>query len=290
MKKLVIICAAMAVAALSLTSCQKEESTTNNQKFIASFEQAGNDKCTIDENLQMVWRYSYWNSEIGVRVPESTISNSDHFCIFYPTSISDDGKTAVLEYLAANSHDPFPADQQGPFYATNYAIHWYDSYINNDGSYHVGGIIHSTFPLYTPMIARAENYGELHFKHLLGILKIYVNMPEGYGQLGGIIRGNSLFVMDGCDVTWDANGEITLSNIERGTQSSSQSLLKGNGFFYFQACPGDWTDLTFEISAADANNVTKRFRKTMNPNASIHIERAGITTLTINFTENDIQN
>lgn len=37
MKKLSILCAALAMAALSFTSCQKEE-PTNNQKFIASIE------------------------------------------------------------------------------------------------------------------------------------------------------------------------------------------------------------------------------------------------------------
>ncbi|MCQ2294641.1 MAG: hypothetical protein MJZ67_03210 [Bacteroidales bacterium] len=287
MKKLVIICAAMAVAALSLTACHKEESSTDNQKFIASFEQVGNGKFSIDGDLQMYWDDIWFHTLFGVYVPESTVSNPEHFSVFKATSISEDGKTAVFEYYNTAIYAPFPAGQQGPFYAASDYVQWNVSHINDDGSFHVG--IANNVGYMTPMVARSDDFGELHFKHLFGILKIYLNLPEGYEPR--YIRTQKRY-MKNCDVTWDANGEITLSNFEVVKPYDDYEIYwrGNNGFFYSSVCPGDMTGITFSLETKDANNVTKIFRKTMNPNASIHIERAGITTLTINFTENDIQN
>ncbi|MBQ0159511.1 MAG: hypothetical protein KBT28_02655 [Bacteroidales bacterium] len=64
-------------------------------------------------------------------------------------------------------------------------------------------------------------------------------------------------------------------------------LNSGNGFYFCAVSPGDWRLLMFEVTARGDNYNIVRFRKTMNANASIHVERAGFTTLTLNCTEND---
>lgn len=294
MKKLVIICAAMAVAALSLTACHKEESTTNNQKFIASFEQAGNGKATIDADLQMYWNEYIVNNLVGIFAPGFRFERNStiyEYTPYYAASISDDGKTAVLEHYPHRTIPPFPADQQGPFYAATDVLLWADCHINADGSLHIGKIQPNGAILENimPMVARADNYGELKFKHVYGLLKVYVNLPQEY-TADKVYINPIPFIFNGCDVYWDANGEISLSNIEMFNVSGFQSICKGNGFFFAPLCPGNWENLKFRVKAFDNNQQERTFLKTMNTNASIHIERAGITTLTINLTENDIQN
>lgn len=243
MKKLSILCAALAVAALSFTSCQKEESTTNNQKFIASFEQAGNDKVSVDADLQMYWKDNWMSSTIAVYAPGLADITGYSFKNYHPSSISADDKTAVLEH-SIETESPFPANQQGPFYAISDAISRETSHINSDGSFHVGAPYTNLY--YMPMVGRAENFGTMQFKHILGILKVYVNLPEGYtATYVYMTTYNQAFqpsVMNACDVTWDANGEITLSNIVKDYMNSTYAdFLNGNGFFFRSVCPGDWT-------------------------------------------------
>lgn len=304
MKKLSILCATLAVAALSFTSCQKEESTTN-QQFIASFEQTGNDKITVDDDLQMYWKEGMGNSMIIMYAPGYIQENttSINFTYYAPTSISADGKTAVLEYY---SHTwgfidalPFPADQQGPFYGVTSAVNHFQCEINDDGSFHVGTCYqnNSIFDRKRmPMVARADNYGALQFKHLFGMLKVYLNLPQGYTV--DYLTFNSTpgsydpSYLNNCDVNWDANGDISMSNINlRITPQSGSSIStfrEGNGFYFIPLCPGDWGNLVFEVGTYDENQNTHYFQKTMAQGASIHIERAGITTLTLNMSMNDM--
>ena len=292
MKKISILCAALAMAALSFTSCQKEESYTANQQFIASFEQTGNDKVTVDEDLQMYWSNIEINSMLGVFAPGFSFEEIDgyiNYCTtYYPTDISPDGKTAVLEH--APYYPPFPTGQQGPFYAVSDAVMWESSHINDDGSFHIGGIIPATD--FMPMVARADNYGALKFKHLFGMMKVYVNLPEDlnivYVSIEPSYRYPSLFHLNGCDVSWDANGEISLSNIDNSINDEEFRLRQGNGFYFISACPGDWRDLTFTVYGTTQNQQDRWYAKWMDSDASIHVERAGITTITLNFTENDL--
>lgn len=101
-----------------------------------------------------------------------------HYTEYIPTSISSDKKTAVLEYYDNPNVQPFPADQQGPFYAINrFGGIWpaLDSYINTDGSFHIESAHPGTsFNNYSfmPMIARADNYGQLPFNHILACSKL----------------------------------------------------------------------------------------------------------------------
>lgn len=279
------------MAALSFTSCQKEESTTNNQKFIPSFEQAGNDKFNVDSDLQMYWDDSYYNNMVPVYAPGFTSSLGSKFTSHVPSSISDDGKTAILEYFDYGGFNPFPANQQGPFYAVSDAIDWSYSHINTDGSFHAGGIYdHESF---MPMVARADNYGALQFKHLMGMLNVYVSVPEEYSIVTNVYLNTIGYAIDptllnSCDVNWDANGDITLSNIENYITSEYYPLRSGNGFYFVPVCPGDWGDLKFEVYVIDDNQRQHRFAKTMADGASNHVERAGITTLTLNMTMNDM--
>lgn len=292
MKKLSIICAVLAMAALGFTSCQKEESTTDNQKFTASFEQAGNDKCSVDENLQMYWSENLINSLIAVYAPGFAENSGYPFSAYFPSFISADGKTAILEHSDYLVIPPFPAGQQGPFYAVSDAVNWSTSHINSDGSLHVGTV--TWIYDFMPMVGCANNFGKIQFKHLMGILKAYVNLPEGYTASNVLMTTfNQAYqpsVMNGCDVTWDANGEITLSNIAKGyfLNSTYAYFIDGNGFFFCPACPGDWNKIIFFVDAQDdaGNEIT--FYKEMNDNASIHIERAGITTITLNMTMDDV--
>lgn len=83
MKKLSIVCAALAVEALSFTSCQKEESTTNNQQFIASFEQTGNGKASVDSDLQMYWSETLNNGLTQYIYLRAWIFESIRFRIFF---------------------------------------------------------------------------------------------------------------------------------------------------------------------------------------------------------------
>ncbi|MCQ2282208.1 MAG: hypothetical protein MJZ99_06255 [Bacteroidales bacterium] len=289
MKKISILCAALAVAALSFTSCQKEESTTNNQKFIASFEQAGNDKFYVDADLQMYWHIYGWN-DIAVYAPGFVDLTGYSLVLYRPSSISADGKVAVLEQKHQYGIPDVPADQQGPFYAISDAISRETSHINSDGSFHVGAPYTNLY--YMPMVGRAENFGTMQFKHILGILKVYVNLPEGYTASDVNMRTvNPAYnptVINSCDVTWDANGEITLSNIEKAYTSYNSFFFRGNGYFYRQVCPGDWTKILFYVDAQDGTGNGISFFKAMNDNASIHIERAGITTITLNITMDDV--
>lgn len=99
------------------------------------------------------------------------------------SSISADGKTTVLDCYA----NSFPADQHGPFFAKTEGI-GSGSFINSDNtSFHVGFLDCSNLRGVLPMVARADNYGALCFEHILGILKVYVNIPEGYTFLIGRI-------------------------------------------------------------------------------------------------------
>lgn len=291
MKKISILCSALAMAALSFTSCQKEESYIANQQFIASFEQAGNDKVTVDNDLQMYWSTEEQNKAIFVYAPGFSTNDAYYECTIYrPTDISSNGKTAVLEYddsYAPYGFGPFPAGQQGPFYAMTNTSWFDDSHINTDGSFHVGyndGTNSEYFGI-MPMIARADNFGTLKFKHLFGMLKVYVNLPEGFEVSEVIASFPSGYT---CDVYWDANDNISLANID-GTYSQGFSTLRhGNGFYYVPVCPGVWGDLWFHVAAVDRNQNVREFQKDMKPNATITIERAGITTLTLNYTENDM--
>lgn len=180
MKKLSILCTALAVAALSFTSCQKEESTTNNQKFIASFEQAGNDKFYVDADLQMYWKDNWMSSTIAVYAPGLADITGYSFTNYYPSSISADGKTAVLEYNNNPEPQDFPANQQGPFYAVSNAVNWATSHINSEGSFHAGGAFSGRYHM--PMVGRADNFGAMQFKHLMGILKAYATCPKATPQ------------------------------------------------------------------------------------------------------------
>lgn len=95
--------------------------------------------------------------------------------------------------------------------------------------------------------------------------------------------------MNACNVTWDANSEITLSNIVKDYMNSTYAdFLNGNGFFFRPVCPGDWTKIIFYVDAQDGTGNGISFFKAMNDNASIHIERAGITTITLNITMDDV--
>lgn len=306
MKKLSILCAALAMAALSFTSCQKEESYIANQQFIASFEQTGNDKVTIDDDFQMYWASDDVgngnNSTIAVFAPGFETPNGHGYTEYYPTYISPDGKSAILEYTGWGNTTPFPADQQGPFYAISGLAIWPQyCQINADGTFHIG----SWSPLFVidhqimPMVARADNFGELKFKHIFGILKIYINLPEGYDE--EFFDATSTQAEDnpvsfyGCDVYWDANGDISMRNIQLGGYSgwgSGATLykIKGNGFYYAPVFPGDLNNLHFTVNTRNANQRRVTFVKNMAEGATIHIERAGITTLTLNYTENDMIN
>lgn len=179
MKKLSILCAALAVAALSSTSCQKEESTTNNQKFIASFEQAGNDKFYVDADLQMYWHIYGWN-DIAVYALGFVDLTGYPLVLYRPSSISADGKTAVLEQKHQYGIPDVPANQQGPFYAVSNAVNWATSHINSDGSFHAGGAFSGRYHM--PMVGRADNFGAMQFKHLMGILKAYATCPKATPQ------------------------------------------------------------------------------------------------------------
>lgn len=309
MKKISILCAALAMAALSFTSCQKEESATANQKFIASFEQTGFGKFSVDEDLQMYWDTANENTSSAsnlcfVFAPGFSQSDGENagcgFTTYSTTDISSDGKTAVLEYTNQLGYAPFPANQQGPFYvvsniSSNVSWGWPEYHINSDGSFHIGLIyeLMTGFNGIMPMIARADNFGRLKFKHIFGLLKIYVNLPEGFEVSRVTLSTTHLFAndpltIDGCDVYWDANGDISLANIDRGIRNIQFPLRRGNGFYIAPVCPGDWGDLGFIVRADDSNQQSHRFIKTMAEGATIHIERAGITTLTLNYTENDI--
>lgn len=232
---------------------------------------------------------AYQRRVIYVRAPGFLNSDGEEIAsVYYPTSISADGKTAILDC----SSRPFPADQQGPFFAYTYAS-TSGTHINADNtSLHVGNT-HDWYGA-TPMVARADNYGELCFKHLFGVLKIYVNMPQGYTPVSYYSFriecgfGNDLSQMASCDVNWDANGEITMSNIVKLSHSNSVDCRFGNGYYFCMACPGDWENLQFEGLAVGPDDYAHWFRKTMAEGASIHIERAGITTITINYTEDDM--
>ncbi len=283
------------MAALSFTSCQKEESYIANQKFIASFEQAGNDKVTSNSDLEMYWESSGSYSDIGVYAPGFVNSDGQSQVKTYrPSTISTDLKTAVLE-----STDPFPANQQGPFYAISRIINNASSYINEDGSFHAGkcrpqpSLFFPSAENVMPMIARADNYGELKFKHLFGILKIFLNLPEGFvvNQIFVAAAEGSLLptCIDGCDVYWDDNDNISLANISLTTNWSTPSAYRGRDFYYVPVCPGDWSNLRFRVIGWDSvtNHYNVVLEKTMAEGATIHIERAGITTLTLNYTEND---
>lgn len=284
------------MAALSFTSCQKEESYIANQQFIASFEQAGNDKVNCNSNLEMYWEGSSYSSAIGVYAPGFVNSDGQSQVKTYrPSTVSTDLKTAVLE-----STDPFPANQQGPFYAISSVINRASSYINEDGSFHAGRCRPQPYFLVPsannvmPMIARADNYGELKFKHLFGILKIFLNLPEGYTVTDFYVAAVGYSVLpsciDGCDVYWDDNDNISLANISLDTNWSTPPAYLGNGFYYVPVCPGDWSNLRFVVFGRDNANQSVSLEKNMAEGATIHIERAGITTLTLNYTENDIVN
>lgn len=177
-----------------------------------------------------------------------------------------------------------------------------DSYINNDGSFHIESAHPGTsFNNYSfmPMIARADNYGQLPFKHIFGMLKTIVTVPDGYTVTGvtliGLVGVYTPDTIEGCDVSWDENGDITISNITKVALQANQredlrnySFKEGNGYYYLAACPGDWTDLRFKVEAVNSNQSQVAFVKTMNPNSSIHLERAGITTLNLNMTPDDL--
>lgn len=291
------------MAALSFTSCQKEEKASS-QKFFASFEQAGNGKVSLDQNLNMYWDEND-NSSMILVTTFGEDGESDHCSTYFPSSISADGKTAVLEYSDLWGYLPFPGGIQGPFYAATDAISWIDMSLNSDGSLHldevysteIGGYCVSHF---MPMVARADNFGQLNFKHITGVLKMFVNLPEGYE-----IENVAIFNSDAtattfqawpqsCDVAWDAQGEITLSNVtyyeaddEPGDWMNLYAEV-GNGFYYQSLPVGDLGGLAFVVYAYDEDGNSVTFRKDMRPTASIHIERAGISTLTLTYTVDDI--
>lgn len=292
MKKVSLFLAALAVAAVSFTSCQKEESTANKQQFIASLEQTVSDKISANANLQMHWSEDIATSMVYIYVePYPTVTWSTTYA---PTSISTDKKTAVLEHNFSTSIAPFPDGQEGPFYAITNAIRHDSCYIEN-GTFVVRGISPSTLANngVLPMVARADNFGNLQFKHLFGILKANVEVPEGYEVNGvylNVINGSyNPLTLKRAVVTWNANGEIEISDVLNVARNGHyDSFREGNGFYYLPACCGDWNNLEFVVSAVSENLNQVAFVKVMNPQAFIHIERAGITTVTLRMTQDDM--
>lgn len=288
MKKIAILCAAFAMAALGLSSCQKEENISN-KIIIATFEQAVNGKVSLDADLQMFWMNDYNSSMIGIATFADN-GGMDQLSSYYPTSISDDGKIAVLEY--SDYREPFTAGTTGPFYAFTEAIGWNSVTMNEDGSLQMSVFSSyrtSTTSYIMPMVARSDDLGTLNFKHLCGVLKVTVNLPDGCTEGIDSVKYYSTAsdynegCLESCDVTFDAHGNITLSNLQCWDATCHDVFVPGNGFFYCSMCPGDIHNLQFVVKT-DEGSV---YVKTMSPTAAIHIERAGITTLELNLTDAD---
>lgn len=299
MKKISILCVAFMLAAVSLTSCQKDENG-NNQKFFATFEQAG--KCMLGDNLIMRWNDNSDSNYFYI----FPVSNIDLMTTYAPTSISADGRSAVLEYVAlwSSSPSPFPAGQQGPFIAFINANEEYAE-MNSDGSLHLQYIDadwseEDEYPAcIMPMVARANDFGSMQFKHLYGVLNFNVTLPEGYELYEiDITCGDDVdpFALESCDVSWNTSGDITLSNIVHYEEEMGDNevhlrrAVKTAHNWFLPLPPGSYSTLEFYVVALDSEGNGYIAEKHIAEGRSITIERAGISNLTFSIDEDDMWN
>lgn len=306
MKKTVILCAALALTALSLTSCQKEEQTISH-KFFATAEQAQNDKCMIDENMMMYWEGDSTKTASHISIYQLNAENNIvGMSDYYPSQISADGRSAVLTHHPLSFMSDFEDNVQGPFFATPGTTELFG--FSPEGGLYLG----PSTPQYTdghycmPMVAYGSSYGDLKFKHVMGVLKIVVTMPPASGPFV-FYAGDTMEVSctnseyDKCcasqiNMTWNTQGEFAVTSCyfkQYGswyTQSSTNiAAPMGNGVYYIPLPVGQITDLKFHMIGHDGFGATHHFVKTMNSTSTITIERAGITTVNLSYDADNIR-
>lgn len=269
MKKLTFLAAAMAMMALTMTSCQKEEGILASDIIFTATTESGNSKTHL-EGLNLKWDM---NDEIVVMER----SNYD-YGTYAATSI--DGNRAT-----------FTAVDAPTFFGNDFVAYYPQSiFFNITPNVEISDLALPATQIYAessingfPMYAVAENF-TFHFKNLCGVMRLNLQQSGiSVRQIkittnNNIIWGDFIFEetnddrpIRACDPNGD-NHTVTLDCGENGVDISTAKDFN----IYLPA--GEYNAFDIEIITTDNRVCTK----SLNGNGPLNIVRNQITTLTCN--------
>lgn len=267
MKKLTFLAAAMAMMALTMTSCQKEEGILASDITFTATTESGNSKTHL-EGLNLKWDM---NDEIVVMECTHHVSG-----IYAATSIDGNYATFTAVDVPTFSANDFVAYYpQSIFFGVqsstaDLALPATQNYAENS----INGF---------PMYAVAENF-TFHFKNLCGVMRLHLqqsgisvrqikittNNHDIWGDFE-LSQTADAFSINACDAD-GANHTVTLDCGENGVDISTAKDFN----IYLPA--GEYNAFDIEIITTDNRVCTK----SLNGNGPLNIVRNQITTLTCN--------
>lgn len=267
MKKLPFLAAAMAMMALTMTSCQKEEGILASDITFTATTESGNSKTHL-EGLNLKWDR---NDEIVVMERTHHVSG-----IYAATSI--DGNCATFTAVDAptfSANDFVAYYPQSIFFGVQSSTA--DLALPATQNYAESSI--NGFPMY----AVAENF-TFHFKNLCGVMRLHLqqsgisvrqikittNNHDIWGDFE-LSQTADAFSINACDAD-GANHTVTLDCGENGVDISTAKDFN----IYLPA--GEYNAFDIEIITTDNRVCTK----SLNGNGPLNIVRNQITTLTCN--------
>lgn len=267
MKKHTFLAAAMAMMALTMTSCQKEEGILASDITFTATTESGNSKTHL-EGLNLKWDM---NDEIVVMECTHHVSG-----IYAATSIDGNYATFTAVDVPTFSANDFVAYYpQSIFFGVqsstaDLALPATQNYAENS----INGF---------PMYAVAENF-TFHFKNLCGVMRLHLqqsgisvrqikittNNHDIWGDFE-LSQTADAFSINACDAD-GANHTVTLDCGENGVDISTAKDFN----IYLPA--GEYNAFDIEIITTDNRVCTK----SLNGNGPLNIVRNQITTLTCN--------
>lgn len=267
MKKFTFLAAAMAMMALTMTSCQKEEGILASDITFTATTESGNSKTHL-EGLNLKWDM---NDEIVVMECTHHVSG-----IYAATSIDGNYATFTAVDVPTFSANDFVAYYpQSIFFGVqsstaDLALPATQNYAENS----INGF---------PMYAVAENF-TFHFKNLCGVMRLHLqqsgisvrqikittNNHDIWGDFE-LSQTADAFSINACDAD-GANHTVTLDCGENGVDISTAKDFN----IYLPA--GEYNAFDIEIITTDNRVCTK----SLNGNGPLNIVRNQITTLTCN--------
>ena len=267
MKKFTFLAAAMAMMALTMTSCQKEEGILASDITFTATTESGNSKTHL-EGLNLKWDR---NDEIVVMECTHHVSG-----IYAATSIDGNCATFTAVDVPTFSANDFVAYYpQSIFWGVqsstaDLALPATQNYAENS----INGF---------PMYAVAENF-TFHFKNLCGVMRLHLqqsgisvrqikittNNHDIWGDFE-LSQTADAFSINACDAD-GANHTVTLDCGENGVDISTAKDFN----IYLPA--GEYNAFDIEIITTDNRVCTK----SLNGNGPLNIVRNQIKTLTCN--------
>lgn len=269
MKKLTFLAAAMAMMALTMTSCQKEEGILASDIIFTATTESGNSKTHL-EGLNLKWDM---NDEIVVM--ERTYFDMEIFRV-----VSTDGNYATF---TAVGNTLFLGNEFSALYPKTLV----DDHLLNDGVSDVALPATQTyaessingFPMYAP---RATG-NTFHFNNICGVMRL--NLQQSGVSIRqikittdkGICGQFRLSQVDGKYVVNAFNSNYTSNTVTLDCGENGVDISTAKDFnIYLPA--GEYNAFDIEITATDGSVCTK----SLNGRGDLTIVRNQITTLTCN--------